>query len=240
MLSILYLNCWDLWGSLFPVRWSSPQDQPPPDLVALTQPILKTAAAKKRILNVFNWHLAANIQSGFPKMNKIPRWVTIAKVQQLPMKHFKLHWIEAKRVFYLSLMDLKVLPEDLTMLPAFLAAFQFLAGPLSSENWEDDREEVRFLARLLPRALQVERWVCLWEVFRRNQPVFCQDPLSSVCRETTRTVRGRIRVRIRRFWVAEKTSSRNILVVRLASGGGLAVALLASGIRYNSKRLMEI
>ena len=67
MLSILYLNCWDLWGSLFPVRWSSPQDQPPPDLVALTQPILKTAAAKKRILNVFNWHLAANIQSGFPK-----------------------------------------------------------------------------------------------------------------------------------------------------------------------------
>ena len=174
MLSILYLNCWDLWGSLFPVRWSSPQDQPPLDLVSLTQPILKTAAAKKRILNVFNWHRAANIQSGFPKMNKIPRWVTIAKVQQLPMKRFKLHGIEAKRVFYLSLMDLKVLPEDLTMLPAFLAAFQFLAGPLSSENWEDDREEVRFLARLLPRALQVERWVCLLKVFRKTNLSFAR------------------------------------------------------------------
>ena len=30
---------------------------------------------------------------------------------------------------HLSLIDLKVLPDDLTMLPAFFAAFQFLEGP---------------------------------------------------------------------------------------------------------------
>ena len=113
---------------------------------------------------------------------------------------------------HLSLIDLKMLPEDLTMLPAF----QFLAGPwfdfvffsvfvffctwydsvlclclcfcslsfslylslsfsLSlcllhlaglrfSENWDDDREEVRFFARLLPRALQA-RGMNIWKTF---------------------------------------------------------------------------
>ena len=43
------------------------------------------------------------------------------------------------------------------MLPAFFAAFQFLAGPRSSENWEEDRDDVRFFARLRPRALQARR-----------------------------------------------------------------------------------
>ena len=124
-------------------------------------------------------------------------------------------------------MDLKVLPEDLTMLPAFLAAFQFLAGPRSSENWDEDLEEVRFFARLRPRALQT-RGMSLWKTLENSRPLFCHYPLSSVPGKPTRTVRSWVRVWIWWFRVAEEASTRHILVVRLAGGRRFAMALLTS------------
>ena len=127
----------------------------------------------------------------------------------------------------MSLIDLKVLPEDLTMLPAFFAAFQFLAGPRSSENWEEDRDDVRFFARLRPRALQARR-ISFWASFRRGQPVFGQNPFPSVRRKPTRSIWSRIRVRVRRFRVAEKSSSGHVLVVRLARRGRLTMTFFTS------------
>ena len=125
----------------------------------------------------------------------------------------------------MSLIDLKVLPEDLTMLPAFFAAFQFLAGPRSSENWEEDRDDVRFFARLRPRALQARR-IYFWDSFRRGQPVFGQNPFPRVRRKPTRSFWSRIRVGVRRFRVAEKSSPGDVLVVRLARRGRLTMAFL--------------
>ena len=113
------------------------------------------------------------------------------------------------------------------MLPAFFAAFQFLAGPRSSENWEEDRDDVRFFARLRPRALQARR-ISFWDPFRRGQPVFGQNPFPSVRRKPTRSIWSRIRVRVRRFRVAEKSSSGDVLVVRLARRGRLAMAFFTS------------
>ena len=113
------------------------------------------------------------------------------------------------------------------MLPAFFAAFQFLAGPRSSENWEEDRDDVRFFARLRPRALQARR-ISFWDPFRRGQPVFGQNPFPSVRRKPTRSLWSRIRVRVRRFRVAEKSSSGDILVIRLARRRRLTMTFFTS------------